>query len=293
MGRSPEKAAFAQEPVSEPSRRITDMLCSNEFMEQHDIVLQNEFANLSRELFFHIPKSGGTTIYGAFASDDRFCPVHLFPGFDNGWFRDRLAYLRKTVLRLASPQARYVFAFGHPSATRVLKNNLKRGWDNAFTILRDPIDGSLSWVNYVLTQLSVDPNHPDVVPWREMLGVPDGPFAPDHDEVMELVPKIVELIVPGDPASNILGIEPRLGSVLETAVILDLKIIRFEQVNDYLRFRGITVHKRMNVSQRFVEHSDLDHRVRLMMYDKNTEDIKFYDWINRHATPGDGPWVEL
>ncbi len=293
LGRSPEAAVFAQETIADPGRRIAELLCCAEFMSLHDIVLQKEFSHLSREFFLHVPKSGGTTTFWALASDERFCPIHLFPGFDNGWFTNRLEYLRETVVRLLNPQAQYVIGFGHPAVSRVLENNLKRGWDNVFTILRDPIETALSWVNYVLTQLSIDPGHPDVVSWRNILELPEETFSLDRHTVLELAPKIIERIVPGDPACNILGVAPRLGSVIETASVLGLKIIRFDQVDDYIRYRGVGACKRMNVSERLIEMSDLNQPTRLKIYDKNAEDLKLYDWVSRHGVPGEGPWCEL
>ncbi len=293
LGRSPETAAEARELVLFPSRRISEILCSHEFMDRHDIILQREFPHLTREFFFHIPKSGGSTVFEAFRADPRFCPLHLFPGYDNGWFATILGYLRDTVLRLTDPQTRHVFIFGHPPTSRILTNNLKRGWDTAYTILRDPIDACLSRINYVLTLLCGNPNHPDVVGWRNTLELPDDPFLPDRRRAIELAPKIVALLVPDNPTCLALGTEPQLESVLDNAAILDLKIIRFQQVDDYIRYRGITRFDRANVSTRYVELSDLDRRLRLTIYDKNAEDLKFYDWVGRHMVPADGPWFEL
>jgi hypothetical protein len=293
LGRSPTTPAEAQELVLFPSRRIAEILCSDEFMARHDIILQREFAHLSREFFFHVPKSGGTTVVEAFASDIRFCPVYFFPGYDNGGFADRLGYLRKTILRLSNPQTRSVLMVGHPSAKRILSHNLKRGWDNAFTVLRDPIDASLSVINYVLTQLQKHPTSPDVIRWRNILGIPHGPFSPDRTAVLALIPAIVERISPINPVSSQLGIEACLESLLETAAILDLKIVRLNQIDDYLCFRGIRKHQRMNISTRYVEWSDLDQGLRLALYDKYGDDIKFYDWVGRHMFPGHGPWFEL
>jgi hypothetical protein len=293
MGRSPETASKAREIVDSPYDCIREMLCSNEFMASHEVLFQRAFPNLIREFFLHVPKSGGTTVLQAFQSDDRFCPLHIFPGFDNGWFGDRLGYLRNVILRLQHPNTQYVFMYGHPSASRVIDGGLKRGWDNVFTVLRDPIDACLSWVNYVLTQFCENPDHADVVLWRQRVEMSDQSSLLDRATAVELVPKILERIVPDNPASNLLGIEPHLGSVIETAAILGLKMIRFEQIDDYIRFRGIAQFNRMNVSKRFIEFSELDQRVRLMMYDKSAEDIKLYDWFTRHALPGVGPWLEL
>lgn len=293
LGRSPDTAAAARELVLWPSRRIQEILSSNEFLDRHDIVLQREFSHLSREFFFHIPKSGGSTVFEAFNSDPRFCPLHLYPGYDNGWFGTKLGYLRNTVLRLADPRTRHVFIFGHPRTSRILTNNLKRGWDSAYTILRDPIDACLSRINYVLTLLCNTPNHPDVIGWRNTLDLPEDPFLPDRRRALELAPKIVERLVPDNPTCQALGTEPLLELVLDNAAILDLRIIRVQQIDDYIRHRGITRFDRANISTRYVELSDLDRRLRLTMYDKNAEDLKFYDWVGRHMSPGDGPWFEL
>lgn len=220
LGHSPVTAEAVLELVLFPSRRIRELLASNEFMDQHDIMLQREFSHLSREFFFHIPKSGGTTVFEAFRSDHRFCPIHLFRGYDNGWFPVRLGYLRDTILRLKDPQARHVFVYGHPSTSRILGNNLKRGWDTAFTILRDPIDACLSWINYVLTLVSSRPTHPDVIRWQTALGLSEEPFLPDRRTAVALAPRIAELIVPSNPMCTILGADSDLQSVLDNAMVL-------------------------------------------------------------------------
>ncbi|HTV43949.1 MAG TPA: hypothetical protein VMF05_01415 [Stellaceae bacterium] len=293
LGRSPATAAEARELVLCPSRRISEILSSNEFMGRHDIILQREFPHLSREFFFHIPKSGGSTLTAALDSDGRFCPIDISQGRDSGAFAYRLASLRNTILRLANPRTRSVLIIGHPSVKRILSYQLKRGWDHAFTILRDPIDSSLSMINYVLTRLCDYPTAQDSATWRDILQLPDDPFLPDRRRALELAPKIVELLVPDNPTCGALGTEPLLESVLDNAVILDLKIIRFQQIDDYIRYRGVARHKRFNISTRYVELSDLDRRLRLTIYDKNAEDLKFYDWVGRHMIPGDGPWFEL
>jgi hypothetical protein len=292
LARSPETAELARKPISSPVDAICAMLRSDEFMQKHDIVLQREFPQLTRDIFLHVPKSGGTTIFHAFESDDRFCSLHVFP--NPHWFADRLGYLRKTIIRLLNPKARYVCLWDHPPAIRFMQNRLKRGWDNAFMILRDPIDASVSWINYVLTQVATNAStHGDAASWRRELNVPETADAKDRGAAVRLIPKIVELFVPSNAICTMLGREPSLESALETAAILDLKIIRIEQADEYIRYRGITGYRRMNESVRFVEFSDLDRQTQFALYDKNGEDLKFCAWASRHAVAGEGPWVTL
>lgn len=293
LSRSPETAEFAKTPVEVPSDCIIELLCSDEFMREHDILLQRAFPHLTRDFFFHVPKSGGTTIFQAFEADTRFCSLHLFHGYDNGWFTNRLDYLRNVLLRLQHPKAEYIFVYGHPTTSRVKDNRLKRGWDNAFITLRNPIDAGVSWINYVVTLMNSAPTHPDVIAWRSELGIPADRVLMDRASILELVPQIVEITAPSNAICRTLGTEPRLDSALEMAVILDVRIIRLEQIDDYIRSRGISTNQRMNVSEKYVELSELDHRTRLALYDRNSEDLKFYNWVNRHAVSGEGPWSRL
>ena len=201
--------------------------------------------------------------------------------------------MRDTILRLINPEAQYLFMAGHPPATRVLNHRLKRGWDNVFTTLRDPIEIGTSWINYVLTSFAKAPTHPDVVAWRRTLKLPDDAVVADLNAAIDLAPMIVQHIVPMNAICGTLGTERSLQSALDTAAILDLKIIRLEQIDDYIRWRGIKHHEKMNVSDKFVEFTDLDRLTRFALYNKVTEDLKFVDWVDRHAVPGDGPWFKL
>jgi hypothetical protein len=292
LGRSPETVTLAQMPVDAPTDAICAMLTSDEFLEKHDIVLQREFPQLTRDLFLHIPKSGGTTIFHAFESDDRFCSLHLFP--NPYWFSDRLGYLKNTIRRLTNSKTRYVCLWDHPPAVRFLQNRLKRGWDNAFMTLRDPIDAGVSWINYVLTHVTNDAStHGEAITWRRQLGLPERPDIKSRAAALSLIPKIIDLFVPPNAICTTLGRAPNLESALEMAMILDLKIIPLVQVDDYIRYRGIGTYRRMNESERFVELFDLDHRSRVALYDKNDEDLKFYAWTVRHAITGPGPWLKL
>lgn len=286
LGRSPEDAVFALDPIDDPAECIRYLLCSDEFMSEHDIILQREFPNLTREFFLHVPKSGGTTILQAFGSDRRFCLLYLFPGFDNGWFEDRLHYLRTAVSRLLHQEAQYVVVGGHLTAQRIITHHLKRGWDSAFATVRDPIESSVSWVNYVLTLLATDPNHPDVAAWRSILEIPPKREFTDRRAALDLAPRIIDRLVPSNAICTALGRTPDFISAVDTATVLDVKMIRIEQIGDFLRSRGITRFESRNVSHKHVAWSDLDHKTRSMLYDKNSEDLKFYDWVTRHTTQG-------
>ena len=293
LGRSPESSELAREPVRSPADCVKDFLSSDEFLGMHDVVLQRAFPNLARELFLHVPKSGGSTIFHAFDADRRFCPLHLYHGYDNGWFTDKLGYLRDVVLRLSDPRTQYALIYGHPPATRIINNRLKRGWDNVFTTLRDPIDACVSWVNYVLTLLRDDPNHPDVVTWRNTLDVADDRVFANREDLLQLGPRIVERIIPCNAICTTLGRTGSLDSALETAVILGVKFVRIENINDYLHSRGITSPVIRNMSKKFLALSDLDYATRVALYDRISEDLKLYDWIGRFGVQGGGPWLEL
>ena len=292
LGRSPERPERAQERVDTPARPISEFLSSDEFMFRHDLTLQKEYAHLERALFLHVRKAGGTTLIEALRSDKRYCPICLFPGYDNGYFSDRLEYLRKTIIRLESPDARYVFTFGHPPASHIISNKLKRGWDSAFTVLRNPVDAGVSMLNFLLTKVCSSSNHPNNLAWREKLGFPPNE-AVSEKAVDTLIPNIVRLLVDVNPMCSILGQEATMRSAIDTVAILDLKIIKFPQLDEYIKSIGIKQHRRMNVSKRYIELENIDRRTRLDLFDKLSEDIKFYAWVERHATAGDGPWVRI
>src|SRR5579883_2486639 len=147
LGRSPEIPEYASYPVPVPSEYIAMMLSSDEFLLTHDILLQRSFPHLIREFFLHVPKTGGTTLFYAFQGDSRYCTLQLYPGYDNGWFSEPLRYLHGVICRLTHPAVQHVITYGHP------------------------LEGAISWLNYVFTLLAEDPGHPDVTSWRNTLEI--------------------------------------------------------------------------------------------------------------------------
>lgn len=293
LGRSPETAARAQRLIENPSDCILDFLCSDEFMSIHDIILQRLFPELVREIYLHVPKTGGTTVFEGFAADPRFCPLLVFPGDQNGWFDDRVLYLRTAIQRITDPRARYLFTFGRGPADRIINNCLKRGWDNVFTTLRDPIDTGISWINYVLTHLINNPTRSDVQEWKRILEVPEDRVFRVPADTFDLITRIVERIIPVNAFCSALGRDVNLETALETAAILDLKLVRLEQIETYMLARGISAQMGLNASGAHISLADLDRSTRLSLYERNSEDLKFYNWVNRHGIAGEGPWIKL
>jgi hypothetical protein len=293
LGRSPEIPEYASYPVPVPSEYIAMMLSSDEFLLTHDILLQRSFPHLIREFFLHVPKTGGTTLFYAFQGDSRYCTLQLYPGYDNGWFSEPLRYLHGVICRLTHPAVQHVITYGHPPAARIINNRLKRGRDNVFTILRHPVEGAISWLNYVFTLLAEDPGHPDVTSWRNTLEISTDFQPNDQKKILTLVPHVIDKILPLNPLCTIIGMEGRLQSAIETSIILDVKIVPLQDIGRFLRYRGISDYQPQNVSKKFINLSDVPFGARINLYDKITEDLRFYEWIGRHGIRGEGPWLTL
>ncbi len=87
--------------------------------------------------------------------------------------------------------------------------------------------------------------------------------------------------------------EGRLQSAIETSIILDVKIVPLQDIGRFLRYRGISDYQPQNVSKKFINLSDVPFGARINLYDKITEDLRFYEWIGRHGIRGEGPWLTL
>ena len=77
LKRSPEDAEIAAKPIHDSTETIKSMIRSDEFSGMYAHNFCNEFPSLNRELFIHIPKTGGGTILASLNADARFAIMPL------------------------------------------------------------------------------------------------------------------------------------------------------------------------------------------------------------------------
>ena len=129
---------------------MEEMLTSEEFINNYVWYLLDDFQHLKRELFVHIPKTGGTTVIHAFKNDPRFSVLKMPSFVKGGWMPDVLGLFGEATRSLLNSNTKYIALDGHPSIRDLITFHAKRADDSIFTVLRDPYTTAVSFINFVI-----------------------------------------------------------------------------------------------------------------------------------------------
>jgi hypothetical protein len=292
LKRNPESFEAAMIEVASPADAIRGFLSSEEFVIRHNKLLLDEFADLKRELIIHVPKSGGTTLmnsyqrHAAYASlaDEHYVLANC---------TDRLDYYRGRVEDLTRPGVTSVVITGHVKAPFIFENGLKRGNDEIFSILRDPVDSSVSFVNYILTELKSGSAHRENESRRVLLGLgPDEPIE-GPEMVQRLARAIVENLMPSQNLCSMFSRYDKFDDAANMIAILGVRFIPVDKLDQFMTEKGLPFERRENVSSRFLEFSDIARSTRMLIYEKIGEDLKLYSWLERNVSAQSGATFEV
>lgn len=283
LGKSPDVVEQAFEPAGNPSDMIIRTLISDDFIDIYPKLFLNHFAHLERELFIHVQKMGGTTVLNSFRSSQKVAQILLPDFIKNGWIEDRLLFLSDTLRWLSRPSVRSVIVTGHLSSSYIIRNSLKRGLDRVFMTIRDPVSTSISYVNFVLTLLADGVDNPGVRFWRNELGMSADERPSAENRLQSLASKIVEALLPANSMCSMVGMEPTCASAIACAGILDCQFIDIKNIDAYCKKRELPAPVRENVSKKLVDFDSLNRQSRIILYDKITEDLKFFDFSSRYT----------
>jgi hypothetical protein len=264
--------------------RLHDMLHSDRF--QKDVLTRvlRAFPEKRRIVFVHIPKCAG--------SDLRMNLSYRFPELG-----EELANRAQTPCHvLFESLAEFVrelefseelLVHGHLPLSYYTSNELIRPSDRIFTIVRDPIDIAISYINYVLTRIhrnAVDGRlERDVEDWLSILGMTALPAAVTPEFVREHVSTLLHsenVVVPNSMCYWLGG--GTVGEVVDRLAFYDVEITDTIRYGCWLKCRwDISPNTRHNESIKFVSKETIGHAEIDYLHDVQAEDRKLFGMIQR------------
>lgn len=280
--RHPENYDAAMAEVHSVPEILRDFLGSDEFVYRHNALLLEEFSRLGRDLIIHVPKSGGTTLLNGYQESPKYATLA-----DDAYVlancSDRLDYYRGRVEDLSRVDAERVVITGHVRAAFILDNRLKRAGDMVYSILRDPVDSALSFVNYILTELLSESGHAENNNRRAILGLARGESIEDLERMQGVAHDIIDRLMPSQNLCSMFTPYDKFDAAVDAIAILDVNFIRINQLDAFMREKGLPSGRRDNVSKRYLKFDDLGRNTKLLLFEKIGEDLKLCKWLDRNS----------
>ena len=256
---------------------------------QQDIAARTlrAFPEKRRIFFVHIPKCAGTDLLS-----------HLtlkYPRIRERW-REHAWFDLEKLFRAVSDLVREValsdaiLMSGHVPLDYYIGAALLRPSDRVFTVVRDPVDISISAVNYVITRLqsNVGASVPDVdvKDWLCALGIDAVPaemtpqFVNDISRRALYSPQIVE----PNPLCHWLG-GGDAATVVARLARYHVEITTTARYTDWLASEwNVTAPTRANASTRYLSLSSLAHCDLVHVETLSPEDRKLFDLVDERLT---------
>lgn len=292
LKRSPEGYDAAMADVNSPSDAIRGFLCSEEFVVRHNKLFLDEFAHLKRELIVHVPKSGGTTLLNGYQRHSSYASL-ADEHYVLANCADRLDYYRGRAEDMRRPEVKSVVITGHVRAPFILENGLKRGCDEVYSILRNPVESAVSFVNYIITELMSGSGHAENASRRGILGLsPDEPIE-GREMMLRLSAAIVDKLMPSQNLCSMFSRYDKFDDAAQTIAVLDVRFIPIERLDDFMTLKGLPFTRRDNVSKSFFKFCDIDRDTQMLIFEKIGEDLKLYNWLTRHADTELRPYFQV
>jgi hypothetical protein len=269
----------------------------NEFSATLQTTFQSQLVNLllaafpekRRLLFVHIPKCAGTDLRENLKS--RY-PVLDWNLTETSWTDpSRLFALLETLI----PQIRAsdtVAVHGHVPLGWYFNYALKRPGDRIFAVVRDPMEIVVSYVNYVLTSLLLDPEaiQPDSRDWLQRLRITRVPADP-HEDFLAMAAERILLsdISPANCLCHFLG-NGNAASAEELIRRSGIEMIDARQYSSWRRQEfGVTSCSQLNESRKFLHLATLTSPQSERVLQLTEEDRILYGKIQGCLTNAPGP----
>jgi hypothetical protein len=279
LKRSPENSVIARrtfEGLESELRRVTS---ADEFKRNFGMFVFDEFPDLKRDLFIHIPKTGGHSVSLRAAQDPRFVVVRslLAPIED---IADWGMYFYEISSKLFSGVS-YMYVHYHLQLQDVIQFQLQRAHDYIYTIVREPVSLMVSYLNHVLTRVAnavgdATPPH-GVADMRRAIGFKvDQPVGPDVDDSVLL--KILDGYIPKNPICQCLSAS-EANDAFENVLRFGIRAYEIDALQNLFAERGWEP-ARENISRQYVTADTLSNRVLYQLHAVSYEDHKLYERLN-------------
>jgi hypothetical protein len=231
-----------------------------------------------RRLFHvHIPKSAGVDLREALVM--RYPYIH----YNHSQRESTKVFELLTHLAEFSRRARVskeILVTGHIPLLWYVQRGLCRYGDRIFTVLRHPVHGLLSLVNYYLRRIREDPHckSPDTKSYAAYLGVSAFPERPNQDEqrTFGLSMLLNKEMMRGNLATHMLG-TGTAASAIELIVRTNIELVPLEMYNKWLIEEwDMHLETRANQSQEVLRVSDLDRKSIDFLQEFCREDVALY-----------------
>ena len=287
LERHPENSSLANFYYDDVMDTAIKFLKSSEFLDKHISVFRDLAPDKSALIFCHIPKTGGTTVSYSIEQSNKFSVLKLPELLGEGWGLDLIDYYAEKYRDLQRHDTKFYFK-GHLSTRDIIRRNIKKPGDRIFSLIRDPFQIMISWINFTMTLSYLkhidDAEHadnPDVIQAYTLLGAE---FIEDKASISsQLIEKIVHNFIRPNPICSYLGVDPSFKSAVETCEILDIELYHTSKVDYVLRSYGINDTVTRNISKKFIDRHTLSRDVYELIFEMIEEDLKFYNYFISRA----------
>jgi hypothetical protein len=281
LNRLPESRQVAVRRAGYSSRdHFEVVLNSREFQENMISLLTSAFPSKRRLVFIHIPRTAGTDLEGNL--EQRYPNIHHKVTVPEDIEKSELfSCLKAFAEDIDLSEA--IFISGHIELRWYCDHRICRFGDHLFTIVRDPMDLWVSWVNYVVMVVLAPENdgRPDKKRWMAMLGIEALPSSIDDNYRKLLATKVIrtESIVGRNILCSYLG-AGTADSALEMLARCSVEITTIELYPEWLQHSwGVrTTTRRMQSATIITKHTlsqeDYDY-----LYERSGEDQILYGRI--------------
>ncbi|MGE0223610.1 MAG: hypothetical protein AB7S57_10140 [Acetobacteraceae bacterium] len=273
---------------------LNNLLHSQTFQENIIPFLLNAFPDRRRLLFVHIPKCAGSDL-----------SLHLSsrtPSIEQRWAErswSSPAELFRSISHFAREVAFFdrIFIRGHVPLDYYCNHHLIRPSDHVFTIVRDPLEISVSQANYVLTKIrrNVESGimERDTQGWMQFLGLTALPTEMTAAFASEYSRKILyntDIVEPNSICRWLGG--GTAEEVIRRLAQYDVELTDTGRYNDWLTERwGIVANTRQNESEKFVTLDTLGHQELNYLARLSPEDLKLFDIVGKALAGTEKPSV--
>ncbi|HVH73450.1 MAG TPA: DUF4214 domain-containing protein [Stellaceae bacterium] len=276
LKRMPENSTAALRPFAGLEAELRRFTLSDEFKKKFGMMVLEEFPHLQRDLFIHIPKTGGNSVHSKAEQDPHYAVVRspLGPPEDVADWPHYFFVLARKLFSTAT----HIHVTYHLQVKHVLDFALLRPQDHIYTLIREPVSLMISYINYALTRIDdfVGDANPayGVSDMRRAIGfdVNQGIGAQIDDQVFV---GLLNNYIPKNPACACLGANDAQGA-FENIQTLGVKVYHISEMDLLLEEHGWSpAHE--NVSRKYVTAESLSNTVMYQIHALSFEDFKLYE----------------